>query len=966
MLWELEIKPLGRDSERERVCDEFDLLTHAERGGDLIASAARGYLLEGDLTSDHRTALAGTVLVDPLVERGEFALVGTRPGHSYTVLLKPGVMDPVAQTILDTLRMLGTPVEAVRTFRRYYGPPELSSLDRDVLFRKVLANDAIEQIVVGPVRADHLGIGAPYKFRLSHVPIRSLGDTELERLSRENTLALSLDEMRAVQAHFRTLKREPTDVELETIAQTWSEHCSHKTLKGTITLADRTSGMSRTYKNLLKETVFGATQTIRSRLGADDWCVSVFSDNAGVVKFDDRFHICIKVETHNHPSAIEPYGGANTGLGGVIRDVLGTGLAAKPVCNTDVFCFAPPTFPPDQLPQGVLHPRRIMQGVVAGVRDYGNRMGIPTVNGAILFDERYLANPLVFCGTIGIIPTDKAFKRVSAGELIIAVGGRTGRDGMHGATFSSLELTHESETVSGGAVQIGNAITEKKVQDVILQARDRGLFTAITDCGAGGFSSAVGEMGAELGAFVQLDRAPLKYEGLSYTEIWISESQERMVLSVPESKWPELQALCESEDVEAAVLGRFSGTGRLVLMYRDNQVADLDMHFLHDGRPTVMRTAEWPGPESGEQASGVVPAVPDPAPTSPQDVLLAILGHHTVCSKEWVIRQYDHEVQGGSAIKPLVGVARDGPSDASVVLPVLGSYVGAAIGCGINPQFADLDPYWAGACAIDEAVRNVVAVGADPQRVALLDNFCWGNIHDPVVLGALVRTAEACRDVAVAFGTPFVSGKDSLNNTYATQGGKRLNIPHTLLVTALGRVADARACVTMDLKEAGNTLYLVGTTRDELGGSHAHLVTGRSGGRVPQVDLATAPRVFAALHAAITQGLVRACHDLSEGGLAVAAAEMCFAGGVGADLTGLPGDLPDEVKLFAESPTRFLVEVKSDRAAAFEACCTSVPVARVGATVSDPRLRIAGANGAWLVWVKLSTLKEAWQKPLRW
>jgi phosphoribosylformylglycinamidine synthase len=961
MLWELEIRPLGRDGERERVCDEFDLLTHAQRGGDLVAASAHGYLLEGDLGDAQRARLAGEVLVDPLVEAGEFAPVGARPGHYYTVLLKPGVMDPVAQTVLDAVKMLGIPAAAVRTFRRYYGPPEVSSPDRDVLFRKVLANDAIEQIVVGPLRADHLGIGAPYQFKLVTVPIRELDDAGLVKLSKENTLALALDEMKAVQAHFRGLNREPTDAELETIAQTWSEHCSHKTLRGTITLTDKSAGQTRTYKNLLKETVFAATQEIRARLGAGDWCVSVFADNAGVVEFDDDSHICIKVETHNHPSAIEPYGGANTGLGGVIRDVLGTGLAAKPVCNTDVFCFAPPDFPPEQLPQGVLHPRRVMRGVVAGVRDYGNRMGIPTVNGAILFDERYLANPLVFCGTVGLIPKDKAFKQVHAGDLVVAVGGRTGRDGIHGATFSSLELTHESETVSGGAVQIGNAITEKKVQDVILQARDRDLFTAITDCGAGGFSSAVGEMGAELGASVQLDQAPLKYEGLSYTEIWISESQERMVLSVPPSKWPELEALCKGEDVEAAALGTFDGSGRLTLTYQGNVVADLDMHFLHEGRPTVVKSAEWsPTPRAASSQRGGLEG------QTAQDALLAILSHYSVCSKEWVVRQYDHEVQGGSAVKPLVGVANDGPSDAAVVAPVLGSTVGAAVGCGINPRLADLDPYWAGACAIDEAVRNVVAVGADPQRVAILDNFCWGNVHDPKVLGALVRTAEACRDVAVAFGTPFISGKDSLNNTYAGKSGERLDIPHTLLVTALGRVPDVRKCVTMDVKEAGNLIYLVGATKDELGGSHFHLVTGRTGGAVPKVDLPAAPEVFAAVHSAIAQGVVRACHDLSEGGLAVAVAEMCFAGGIGADITQLPGELPDDAKLFSESPTRFLVEVKPEHAAAFEACCAGVPVARVGNTLADPRLRIAGANGEWLVWVKLTTLKEAWQKPLRW
>src|SRR5262249_20966648 len=390
----------------------------------------------------------------------------------------------------------------------------------------------------------------------------------------------------------REMGRDPTDAELETLAQTWSEHCSHKTLKGRIEFTDA-DGSVRRYDNLLKETIFAATQEIRRRLGDADWCVSVFSDNAGIVRFNEEFNICFKVETHNHPSAIEPYGGANTGLGGVIRDPLGTGLGAKPICNTDVFCFAPPDTAPESLPLGVLHPKKVMKGVIAGVRDYGNRMGIPTVNGAVCFDDRYLANPLVFCGTVGVIPVDRCRKEAMSGDLIVAVGGRTGRDGIHGATFSSAELTAESEKVSGGAVQIGNAIAEKKMLDVLLQARDRGLYRAITDCGAGGFSSAVGEMGEKVGATVQLDLAPLKYEGLSYTEIWISESQERMVLAVPPEKWEVLRGLCASEGVEATVIGKFEATGRLRLRYGEHQVADLDLHFLHDGRPPVVRQATW-------------------------------------------------------------------------------------------------------------------------------------------------------------------------------------------------------------------------------------------------------------------------------------------------------------------------------------------------------------------------------------
>jgi phosphoribosylformylglycinamidine synthase subunit PurSL len=964
MLWEVEIRPLGRDAERERVCDEFDLLTQSSRGADLVKASARGFLLEGNLDRDAAQRLTNDLLVDSVVESARLSEVGRANGDdAVTVLLKPGVMDPVAESVLVAASDLGLPLDAVRTFRRYFGTPELTGADRELFFRKVLANDAIEQIVPGPLKAEHLALGKPYTFQKVTVPLLALDDDGLMKLSRDGQLALNRDEMRAVQAHFREQGRDPTDVELETIAQTWSEHCSHKTLKGPIDYTETIDGQTRTRRinNLLRETIFGATQELRKRLGPDDWCVSVFADNAGVVKFDDQFHACFKVETHNHPSAIEPYGGANTGIGGVIRDPLGTGLGAKPIANTDVFCFAPPDYPPDDLPPGVLHPRRVMIGVVTGVKDYGNRMGIPTVNGAVVFDERYLANPLVFCGTVGLIPVGRTEKAAKPGDLIVAVGGRTGRDGIHGATFSSLELTHESEAVSGGAVQIGNAITEKKVLDVILQARDRGLYSAITDCGAGGFSSAVGEMGADVGAQVQLEKAPLKYEGLSYTEIWISESQERMVLAVPPRKWPELEKLCRSEGVEAAVIGQFEETGRLKLSFRGEPVGDLSMDFLHDGRPDVPKKAEWK-PTVGSAFRA------EPTSAKPQAALLQILSSYTVASKEWVVRQYDHEVQGGSVIKPLTGANNDGPSDAAVLMPVLGSWKGLAIANGLNPRYGDLDPYWMAAAAIDEAVRNAVAVGADPKRTAILDNFCWGNVNDPAVLGSLVRAAEACRDVALALGTPFISGKDSLNNEYRA-ADRRISIPGTLLISAMGLVHDVRHCVTMDLKEPGNDLYVVGVTKDELGGSHFHLVTNQQGGAVPRVDLESAPKVFAAVHAAIMKGLVRACHDPSEGGLAVALAEMAFAGGVGADVTDLKAvgaGLSDTARLFSESPTRFVLEVKPENAAALNALFTGMPLVKIGTTVKEPRLRIAGETGEWLVWSKLDELKEAWQKPLRW
>jgi phosphoribosylformylglycinamidine synthase subunit PurSL len=953
MLWEIEIRAIAGDAERDRVNSENELLTGNTPAGAGVTATSRGFLIEGDVDQIAAQRLTEELLFDSVVEVAILCdPIEPLNCPAVTVLFKPGVMDPAAMSVIEAAGDSNIRLAAVRSFRRYAFDDIPDGPEREIWFRRVLANDAVEQVIVGRPKVEHLTLGNSYEFRLVVVPIRSLDDVALVNLSRSGQLALSLDEMKAVQAHFRELGRDPTDIELETIAQTWSEHCSHKTLKSRVECDDGT-----VYQNLLKDTIFAATKRVRADLGADDWCVSVFEDNAGIVKFDERFHVCIKVETHNRPSAIEPYGGANTGLGGVIRDVLGCGLGAKPIANTDVFCFAPSDTSIDALPPGVLHPRKVMRGVVAGVRDYGNRTGIPTINGAVVFHERYLANPLVFCGTIGLIPVDKAEKRPRPGDLIVAVGGRTGRDGIHGATWSSLGLSADSETVGGGAVQIGNAITEKKMLDVLLQARDRGLYTAVTDCGAGGFSSAVGEMGADIGAVVHLDRAPLKYEGLSYTEIWISEAQERMVLSVPENKWHALQQLCASEGVEAVALGSFEATGKLKLLYRDQPVGELAMSFLHDGRPSVVRQATTtltPSPSPAKSGEG----------SNLADVLMRILAAPSVRSKEAIIRQYDHEVQGGSVIKPLVGAREDGPGDAAVIAPVLGSTHGLAVGCGLNPRYGDIDPYAMTASAIDEAVRNLVAVGADPSRIALLDNFCWGNTNDPVVFGALVRACEACRDISIEWGMPFISGKDSLHNEYRSHA-RHIAIPGTLLITALGLVPDVTKCVSMDLKSPGNKLFLIGATHEHLGGSHYLDVTKRGGGKAPQVDAPTAKKLFHAIHAAISGGLVRSCHDLSEGGLAVAAAEMAFAGEVGADLQLSPlGEAADDVLLFSESPTRWLVEVTPESAVEFAKTFADLPIFEVGKTVRESRLRIAGRDGEWLIWSALADLRAAWQTPL--
>ena len=956
MLWHLQIDPiLGRtDVEGRRVATDA-----AELGlpGPWRVAASRGFLIEGDLGPDAIRRAAESVLVDTVVETYRVRLASEAPDGSGTVvhvLPKPGVTDPEGLSAQSVLRDLGFAAENVRTIRTYRidGPAE--SLSR--LIQRVLANDAVEQAVVGVLPFDRLGQGQTYAFRRISVSIAEMDDAALSNLSKSGQLYFSKPEMRAIQAHFRAIGRDPTDCELETLAQTWSEHCSHKTLRGKIEFE------GEVIDNLLKQTIFKATRDLNL-----DWLVSVFADNAGVVRFDEETDVCFKVETHNHPSAIDPYGGANTGLGGVIRDPMGTGLGAKPICNTDVFCVASPDFSVDALPIGVLHPKRVLKGVVAGVRDYGNRMGIPTVNGALVVDDAYLSNPLVFCGTVGVIPKGLSSKKVHPGDLIVAIGGKTGRDGIHGATFSSVELTGESESLSGGSVQIGNAITEKMVLDVIIQARDRGLFHSITDCGAGGFSSAVGEMGEAMGAEVDLDLAPLKYEGLSYTEIWISEAQERMVLAVPPEKWLELQALCESEQVEATALGRFVPTGRLTLRYHGEIVGDLSMEFLHEGRPDVVRSATFTTPLE-------IPAkLPDRSDFTAD--LLAILGSWNVSSKEWIVRQYDHEVQARTVLKPLVGVRDDGPGDASVILPVRGSMRGLAISCGINPRYGRLDPYAMAGCVIDEAVRNCVAVGADPDRIALLDNFCWGNTERPETLGSLVLAAQGCHDLAFAYGTPFISGKDSLNNEY-THDGKSLAIPPTLLISAMGQVPDVRRCVSMDLKNKGNLLLIVGQTRLELGGSHWLMTQGIEGGVVPKVDPALGLSIFRAVHAAMARGLIRSCHDLSEGGLAVSLAEMAFAGGLGANISlrDVPCDdsaAHDGALLFSESPSRFLIEVRPEDLGPLTDLFGIVPLGQLGHVTGDseggdPRLTVRGLDEMPVIDTAVSDLKTAWQRPLLW
>lgn len=936
-----QIKNIARDLLSDPITQEYAFrdkpLTDAE------APSSRGSSGEGRFIRDKKSSEGGQFLVE--------------------VAYNAGVMDPVEESVRKGILDLGIKgVASVRTAKKYIINGKISESSLKTISEKLLYNKVIQHIVTGP---DSYTAKTPPKYNFSPVAVDMTGatDKELERISEKGQLFLNLAEMRRIKEYFSRLGRNPTDAELETLAQTWSEHCGHKTFRGLIDY--ESDGKKRRIDNLLKETIMKATKELKK-----PWCVSVFKDNSGVIRFDERHNVCFKVETHNHPSAIEPYGGANTGLGGVIRDPLGTGLGAKPILNTDVFCFAEPDYPFDELPKGVLHPKRVMKGVVAGVRDYGNKMGIPTVNGAVLFDKRYLGNPLVYCGNAGIIPKEKSFKETESGDLVVLVGGKTGRDGIHGATFSSGELTSESEQVSAQAVQIGNPIEEKKMADCILKARDLDLYDAITDCGGGGLSSAVGEMGQETGVRIDLEKVPLKYEGLTYTEIWISEAQERMVLAVPRKKVKALLKVFEREDVDATVIGEFTRNKRLELRYMGNTVCDLDMEFLHNGLPKAVRQAIW------KKVKRKDPRFPCPKDLSIP--LFKILSSWNVCSKEWIIRQYDHEVQAASVVKPLVGAANDGPSDAAVARPVLNSNKGVILSNGINPKYGEIDPYWMAASCIDEALRQIIAVGGDLNEVALLDNFCWGDTDQPEVLGSLVRAAYGCYDTAKGYGTPFISGKDSLHNEYIVDK-KRVSIPGTLLISAMGVVEDATKAITMDFKRPGGLIYVVGETYDELGGSHYYALNGFLGDSVPTVNTRRGRVLMEKLSAAVSKGFVSACHDCSEGGIGVAAAEMAFAGGYGAMINldkvpykesqkakGKRQNLRNDYILFSESNTRFIVEVSEANRRNFEKAMKGVRIGLIGRVCEEEDFTVYGLNGKTVVKTASGELKEAWQRPLKW
>ncbi|MDD5317550.1 MAG: phosphoribosylformylglycinamidine synthase subunit PurL [Candidatus ainarchaeum sp.] len=964
-----------------RVKDDFGFPAASVRTVDV-------YTFDCALSPQELERLAGGLFADPVVQ---VFSVGKplAAGFDWIVEVgfKPGVTDNAGKTSREAAEeMLGRKLGGdVYTSRQYLFRGGMTRGQVESVSSRLLANDLIERRMISDAASwnpeSGFGLIVP-KVVLAHEP--EVGEVDLKvrnktllKISSERLLALDLREMKAIQKHFRDpvvregraklgLPANPTDVEIECLAQTWSEHCKHKIFNAAIRYDDG-SGKARRINSLFRSCIRKSTERTAKKV---DWLVSVFVDNAGVFRFNDSWNLAMKVETHNAPSALDPYGGALTGIVGVNRDVMGTGRGARLVANTDVFCFADPAWK-KEVPPRLHHPKRVFEGVRRGVEHGGNKLGIPTVNGSIVFDDRYLGRPLVYCGTVGIMPSavcgaDSSEKTVKPGDLAVMVGGRVGRDGIHGATFSSQELNEVSPVT---AVQLGDPITQKRMMDFLLEARDLCMFKALTDNGAGGLSSSVGEM-AQLsgGCEIMLDAPPLKYAGLNPWEILVSESQERMTVAVSPEKFGEFKALADRRGVECTAVGKFTDSGDFVCTYGGKTVAFIPMKFLHGGVPQMKLSARW------EERRNPEPEMPDEQDQTQN--LSALLSRLNVCSKEYVVRQYDHEVQGGSAVKPLMGAQNDGPSDAAVVRPLLESGEGVVVSHGICPRYSDIDAYWMAACAVDEALRNYVATGGSLSRVACLDNFCW---CDPVKsektpdgefkLAQLVRANKALYDFTVAYRMPPISGKDSMKNDYVV-GGVKISIPPTLLISAVGKIGDVYKAVTVDAKKAGDLVYVLGVTRSELGGSEYYAMKGFVGNSVPKVDAKAAYKLYRALEKAVSRGLLASCHDCSDGGLGVALAETAFSGmlGMQLDLRLVPreGAERNDSLLFSESQSRFVATVSPENAQKFEKAMKGNQFARIGEVNGSMRLVAKGLNGANAIDADIAELKKAWKRTLGW
>jgi phosphoribosylformylglycinamidine synthase len=942
---EIRVTPTGPDPRGEEVQAEAER-TLGITGLDGV-QVTKVYRLQ-DVSGEQASLLAERLLADPVNE--DFAVDGEPAPGSVEIAYKPGVMNPEAASLMKAAQDLGVQPKAVDSSHEY----TFSGIDSEqagTIISGLLMNKTVERIIdekpeslifqsnVGPVET---------------VAVREASPDQLRELSKDK-LFLNDEEMSIIQKHFRKLDRDPTDAELETIAARWSEHCGHKTFNARLIV-----------DGVEKKPLFTRIQEAAER-NFGDRVVSAFGDNSGVVRFYDGQAICGKVETHNSPSAIEPYGGAMTGSGGVFRDILGTGQGAKNIISTDMFCFAPPDMDRSLLPAGLLDPNYLHRRVVEGVRDYGNRMGIPTANGSVHYHEDFRAKPSVIVGAYGLMPESRAQKgEPQPGDLVVAIGGRTGRDGIHGATFSSGEMTDRTATVNSSAVQIGNAVEEKRMSDALLEARDTDCIRAITDCGAAGFSSAIGEIAEDTGVTVDIAQAPLKYEGLAPWEIWLSESQERMVAAIPPEKLDEFMEICAKYNVEATSLGEFDDSHTLTVNYGEQNVVELDYEFLKEGLPQRVMEARYDHPRIPE----IRPTTPESA-TEWTDRLKAVLAHGNVCSKEPIVRQYDHGVQGGNIVGPFGGASQEGPNDALVIRPLLDKPYGVVQAHGMNPILSRIDPYEGSIWATTEALANYVAVGGDPDEAALVGNYIAGHPNDETVMGDLDSIVDGAVDMMDILKIPVISGKDSLSSTYRDKDGEAITIPPVYCVSAFGRIPDVEKTVTSAIKQPGKSdLYLVGRPDNSMGGSTYYDIADGSGGQVPRIDTHSLPSVLRGMHQAIKSGSVLACHDVSEGGLAAAVAEMCFGGEGGAHLF-VPSGRDAQTFLFNETAGCFVVEL--DAGTDPQNVFGDMPHALVGTTLSEARVSAIESDklNSWnwdgnnLFEASVEELKKAWQQPMK-
>ena len=948
------------------------------------------YLTDGitDLTTD----LSKELFSDPVAQEAATDTAAAdsslMPDWNYLieVTYRPGVTNPVAITVRKTIEealSIKTGKEAViQTAVQYLiKSPELDSKTMNKL-EKAFYNPLIQQSRF--IKRSEWGEKTlpplyPYKViksevTVDNIDIKNASDEDLLKISKERLLALNLEEMLSVKNYFsnsETLKKreqlgitsEATDVELEMIAQTWSEHCKHKIFSANINYKDLETGKSERIESVFKNYIKKTTDDLTEKR---PFLKSVFHDNSGVIDFDDKNLVCFKVETHNSPSALDPYGGSITGIVGVNRDIMGTGKGAKPFFNTNFLCFGEPDTPDEEIPEGLLHPSTVMRGVHHGIIDGGNQSGIPTVAGGFLFDDSFTGKPLVFCGTGGVLPAEidnegSWINHISPGDTAVMLGGRIGKDGIHGATFSSQALDEDSPT---SAVQIGDPITQKKMFDFLLEARDKGLYEGITDNGAGGLSSSLGEM-AEYsnGIRIDLEKCPLKYEGLAPWEILVSESQERMSLALKPEKLDEFLALAEKRDVEATIVGEFQDTGYLDIRYDNKPACFLSIEFLHNGLPAMELDAEWKKPFTGKDSVT--------ADIDNNKMLINLLNEPNIASKESLVRQYDHEVGGISVVKPFTGVNSDAPSDGAVLRPVFESEKGVTVTHGVCPRYSDKDTYDMAMCAVDEAYRAHIGSGGNPDFAAALDNFCW---PDPVEsettpdgkykLAQLVRACKGLNKACTDYGLPLISGKDSMKND-ARMGGKKVSIRPTLLVSLMGIIDDAGKAVTTDFKNTGDKIYILGNTNGELGGTFFEKLSGKTLGSAPSVDTQTALSTYKKLSSAIQKRLVASCHDLSDGGLAVALAESTLGGMSGSEISidNLPGSSADEEArlLFCESPSRFIVSVSPEKAEDFESIMEGSPYKLVGQTTDTDKM-IIRKNGKTVIESSIDAISKSWKR----